>query len=63
MFVRGVNNEMADALTRQGYEFSPTVQHFKADLEKSDPHEINVYLLGSADINSVSLDNKENQPC
>ena len=42
-----------------GYEFSPTVQHFKTDLEKPDPHEINVYLLGSADINSVSLDNRE----
>ena len=50
---------MADALTRLGYEFSPTVQHFETELEKPGSHEINVYLLGSADINSVSLDNRE----
>ena len=60
MFVRGVDNIMADALTRLGYEFSPTVQHFETELEKPGSHEINVYLMGSADINSVSLDNREN---
>ena len=59
MFVRGVDNKMADALTRLGYEFSPTVQHFETELEKPGSHEINAYLLGSADINSVSLDNRE----
>ena len=45
------------------YEFSPTVQHFKTDLENCDPHEINVYLLGSADINSVQQGGPFNQPC
>ena len=59
MFVRGVDNKMADALTRRGYEFSPTVQHFETELEKPGSHEINVYLLGSAHINSVSLVNRE----
>ena len=44
---------------RLGYGFSPTVQHFKTHLEKPDPYEINVYLLGSADINFVSLENRE----
>ena len=59
IFVRGVDDKMADVLTHLGYEFSPTVQHFETELEKPGSHEINVYLLGSADINSVSLDNRE----
>ena len=34
MFVRGVDNKMADSLTHLGYEFSPTVQHSENELEK-----------------------------